>query len=486
MRARPALAALLLAVACAQGAPGVQANQGGPAGRDAGAKQGTQADQSAQAVQGAPAAQSAEDPGRALYERGAGLSARAGADGAWVLRGAAVACANCHGLQATGGGEGGLRAPDLRWPAWSSPDADVRAQARARLARALREGRAADGRLLATAMPRFDLDEAALHALAGHIATLASQGAPRVLPRLALLRMAGASVIERDVQQRLRACLAERLQGRARLEEFDADGPGAAARQWAQWQREPDLLAALAPAWRGWQPKAGDAPPLPALFPLVGDPSAPAPPGVHWLFGGAEARTVALVEAWLQLRPAAEPLAVWVGPGDAAQSVAAALDRIAATVLQASGQRLDWQRLARPQVPAGRTGLWLDDTAAPPAGWWLQPLADLPGPGSRRWRAHPYPGTPPRPLAQRWAEAACLSADAALGDGAPATRAQWSQALARQGRLRADAGWEWQLPRDDGAGYGAATAWTVLEFSLGQPPRVVLPLVAVDRPAGAR
>lgn len=446
------------------------------------------------------AAQSADD-GRALYERGAleaavpgqpapRLSARAGGDGGWVLRGAAVACANCHGLQADGGGEGSVRAPGLRWPQWSSLDPQVRAQARARLQRALREGIAADGRRLAGAMPRFDLDGAQFDALAQHIQALATADRVRALPHLALLRMADASDIEREIQRQLQACLAERLQGRAVLEQAELATPAEAARQWREWQGRPELVAALAPVWRGWHPEVQDeaVPTLPALFPLTADPSTGAPADVHWLFGGAEARAVALLQTWLQQRLAPSALAVWVGRGRQARALADALDRIALVVQAESGQALAWLRLEQPALPPGMAGLWLDETAAPPAGWWLLPLplAAVQQAGSRWWRAHPYPGTPPRALAQRWAEAACWSTDRALADGPPATRAEWSAALARQGRLRAEGGWEWQLPRADAHGYGAATAWTVLEFNPGQPPRVVQPLVAIGRPGADR
>ncbi|MGC3986230.1 MAG: c-type cytochrome [Pseudorhodoferax sp.] len=428
----------------------------------------------------------ADDAGRRLYEAGGApaqqLSARTGADGSWVLRGAAVACANCHGLRADGGGEGTQRAPGLRWPAWSSLDAGQRAQARERLRQAVRHGRAADGRLLATAMPRFDIDDAALDALAAHLEHLGSQGRAQALPRLALLRLADgrAPAIEQDIDRRLRACLAERLRGSAELDSVDAASADDAARQWQRWQQRPEVLAAIAPPWRGWQPPApSSGEPLPALFPLVADP-APGTPGALWLFGGAEARAVALVLAWLQEQAGPARLPVWAGAGRDAQPL---LARIAQVVRQDGGRPLQWQPLAAPVLAPGQAGLWLADDAPPAAGWWLlpQPSHDAPGDGQRWWRATPYPGTPPQPLAARWAEAACATAQALLGQGI-ATRAQWQAALARQGRLRDGAGWEWSVPASDPAGYGASTGWTILDLQPGWPPRAVRPLVAIGRP----
>ncbi len=94
--------------------------------------------------------------GQALFENGlhtangntVELSARAGGDARWVMRGRAVACANCHGVTGEGGGEGFQRAPTLRWPEWASTDATLRAGARDRLRRAVLKGQGRDGQRL--------------------------------------------------------------------------------------------------------------------------------------------------------------------------------------------------------------------------------------------------------------------------------------------------------------------------------------------------
>ncbi|MBL0093374.1 MAG: c-type cytochrome [Piscinibacter sp.] len=272
----------------------------------------------------APVRAASTDGGRELFERGTtggqSLSARTGADRSWVLRGATVACANCHGLAGTGGGEGYLRAPDLRWPQWSSPDPRQHAAARERLRRALRQGIGGDGRTLGAAMPRFDLDDASLDALAGHLQRLATERTPGSRPRLAVMQLDDGQQgpTESELGPALRACLRQRLGDRAEVEFVMVASPAEAQAQWRQWQQRSEVMAVLAPPWRGWRPPAPaeGTVALAALFPLVADPETGRVQSVQWLFGGVEARAVALVQAWLQ-QPQAQSatLPVWVGEG---------------------------------------------------------------------------------------------------------------------------------------------------------------------------
>lgn len=96
-----------------------------------------------------------EGPGAALWREGivAGrpVEARLGAAGP-ELRGAAVACARCHGEEAQGGGEGAARAPALLRRGARPAGLDAAA-----LARALEAGIGLDGRPLHPAMPRYAL-----------------------------------------------------------------------------------------------------------------------------------------------------------------------------------------------------------------------------------------------------------------------------------------------------------------------------------------
>lgn len=431
--------------------------------------------------------------GAALYERGErregaaaeALSARTGADTGWVLRGAAVACANCHGLQAQGGGEGFQRIPGLRWSEWSSPDAAVRDAAFRRFERAVRKGQGAAGQSLSPAMPRFDISDEAVQALAAHVAQLTTAAPSVAVPTLALLRQqdGGAPALEQAVHQRLLRCLRERVGARIRLEVIDAASVEQAQARWQQLAQRSEVVAVLAPAWRGWlpQPAVGDLR-LPALFPLIADPVDGVNP-VHWLFGGERARAVALALAWRDFSGERE-LPVWTGTGVEAERRWRALDTLAQAVSREGGQGLFFERLPSPKAPAGRAALWWAPEGLPAAGWWLmpEPVRAEPPPGSRWWMAQPYPGQTMRPLAHRWADATCTTVEAVLARHPTPTRSTWTELLFAAGRLHDGQGWHWRLAVQDAAGFGSAAGWSVVEFASGVPPQLVTPLVEVTGP----
>ena len=436
--------------------------------------------------------------GQALFESGlhnadghsAELSARAGGDARWVMRGRAVACANCHGVNGEGGGEGFQRAPTLRWPEWASTDATLRAGARDRLRRAVLEGRGADGQPLSQAMPRFDLDEATLAAIADHTEQLVVGRVKSPLPILALLRLGGeqAPTQERLLHQRLVQCLNKRVGDRIQLLVQDVPDAQAAARAWAQWDKRPEVLAVLAPPWRGWHPPypmGGHPAPLVALFPLVADPQAEQI-GALWLLGGAQARSAALVQAWLAdaHRPESMPsIPVWPGRGEQANERWNALAGLARRVFADTGQHPHFTRLKTPQGDPDIPGLWLDSEGLPGPGWWLVPLplAAQPAPGSRWWMAQPFAGTAQRPLAHRWADAVCITVEAGLGQGPSRGRAGWVAQLGALGRLNDGAGWSWQVMAPDPGGLGAVSAWSVVAFDGTGTTRLVNPRVDLGR-----
>lgn len=434
----------------------------------------------------------ASELGRALFETGLSpdgssgvqLSARAGGDGAWVMRGRAVACANCHGVAGDGGGEGFQRAPSLRWPEWSSTDATLRFGARERLRRALLDGHRPDGRPLGPAMPRFDLDSVALAALVAHLEQLATGRPLTTRPTFALLGLNDGQrpAMERVLHARLQSCLHQRLGDRLHLLEHDAVDTDDARRVWASWQAQPEVLAVLAPPWRGWRPpvQMGDDP-LGALFPLLADPQADQS-AAQWLFGGAQTRAAALVQAWLMGSGNGQPvpsLPVWTGQGPAADERWRTLDALASRVSADLGQRPRFTRLLAPQGDLARAALWLDPQSLPGAGWWLmpQPVAAQPAPGARWWMAQPFAGQAQRPLAERWADAVCVTLEAALGQGRLQHRAAWMARLASLGRLDDGAGWSWQVHAPDPVGMGAVMAWSVIAFEREQPARLVNPRV---------
>lgn len=85
-------------------------------------------------------------------------------------QGPGPACANCHGRDGLGGGEG--ETPPVDWPALSVATPARSAYDAAAFARALREGRGADGRILSRLMPRYELDADQVAALAAYLRAL--------------------------------------------------------------------------------------------------------------------------------------------------------------------------------------------------------------------------------------------------------------------------------------------------------------------------
>jgi hypothetical protein len=156
-----------------------------------------------------PTARGSEDPGFTLWEEGrvAGrpVAVRLGAAPAPP---GAVACRRCHGAEAEGGGEGGIRAPALVRRGTRIPGLDAPA-----LARALSRGIGLDGRDLHPAMPRYELEPAILGALLAELDRRARRSVEGVEPRL--LRFAtiwpAAPTLEplRALVERYRTRLAE-------------------------------------------------------------------------------------------------------------------------------------------------------------------------------------------------------------------------------------------------------------------------------------
>lgn len=94
-----------------------------------------------------------------------------------------VACANCHGRSGQGVREGGQAAPPIHGEALATARAGFPARPAytpATLARAIREGIAADGRALSVLMPRYQLSDEVLSALLAHLEGLRPAAAPGV------------------------------------------------------------------------------------------------------------------------------------------------------------------------------------------------------------------------------------------------------------------------------------------------------------------
>jgi len=103
------------------------------------------------------------------------------------LPGSAASCAGCHGRDGSGRSEGGVSAPDIRWPTLTQSgtrDLDAGRSAKpydeAALVRAITRGLDSSGNSLAAAMPRFELYGEDLEALTTYLKQLHLQRDPGI------------------------------------------------------------------------------------------------------------------------------------------------------------------------------------------------------------------------------------------------------------------------------------------------------------------
>ncbi|QQP97246.1 c-type cytochrome [Lysobacter enzymogenes] len=221
------------------------------------------------------------DLGRRLYQLGLGrdgreIGARMGAGGTVGLRGGAVACGNCHGGDGRGGGEGWVRAPDLRWFALGRPrlreDGSRRpGYDRAALARALRLGVAADGAALDPAMPRYDLADDELDAVLAHLRGLDRDAGAAGPPALLVLLPEPAAAPAERLLEGWRNCPPPPAAAGRKRPALDVlryrDWPQAAA-ELAERERAGRVAALFAPYLIGVEADVAAAP-LPSELPLL-------------------------------------------------------------------------------------------------------------------------------------------------------------------------------------------------------------------------
>ncbi|MBN9053323.1 MAG: hypothetical protein J0H80_05990 [Rhizobiales bacterium] len=155
------------------------------------------------------------DAGRDLYNGVGAATATVSMGGAAALPATRFACRACHGRNGAGGREGAappIRASDLFHATLARPAYDT-----ASLKRALAEGRAADGRVLASLMPRYAMDDATFASLAAYLERLAGLQRRGVHPRAVTLAVAvppDNAATARRYADALRAALDDLLGGR--------------------------------------------------------------------------------------------------------------------------------------------------------------------------------------------------------------------------------------------------------------------------------
>lgn len=256
-----------------------------------------------------------------------------------MLSGGAIACANCHGEDARGGGESFVKAPDIRWYTLSKPygasfaGGAVRpSYGPARLARALRSGKRSDESALDPAMPRFDLADDEIAALVDYLSRSqdehADAGSP---PSLVLILPEDREPLAEQLRAGLQSCPLpgvddssdtvhpHRLPAITVLRYRDAER---VAHEIESLARRGEVAAVIAPYLVGREQRFAsalgpNAPPL--LFPIgLFDPEWPADTEPRFSLPGLEAQARALLESVedLRLATAAPVLVVYFDPAN--------------------------------------------------------------------------------------------------------------------------------------------------------------------------
>jgi len=267
------------------------------------------------------------DLGRSIYEKGIGRDDReinAIVHGSVSLQGAAIACMNCHGIDARGGGEAFVQVPDIRWLNLSKPYPARRMGAAeapydpSSFSKALRAGITAADRKLDPIMPRFDLTDDEINSLIAYlnaIDRLRSLGQARLVI-LGLLPKPGRSTLADSLNSKLKSCPAnENGSPVAAVDMLYFDTPGDALVKLHKRLAENPNTLILTPFLLGWEHRYAQAMqryndiPTALPFSLLNPPDES-----NWIFPfpGLESQILALLksakaEGYTQLRIHSEP-----------------------------------------------------------------------------------------------------------------------------------------------------------------------------------
>lgn len=302
------------------------------------------------AVHPAAWAGQAETDGKRLYREGILPSGRplvAALPGGAQLTGRQAACVTCHRKSGLGSSEGTVVIRPMTVPGFFADQENPRHYARrpnlqlremryteAGFGRALRDGVAADGRLLNPLMPKYSLDAEAVSALRAYLSSLALEASPGVTDS----QIHFATIMAPDAEPQVREATLQVLAGMAQMRNAGSRsekrrqniGFDRSAVNWREWvlhvwelsgapetwaaqlerlYREQPVFAVLSGAGRNWQPVHDfcERQELPCLFPNVDVPGRPEPGAYNlYLSGGVQ------LEAEVMARHLADQ--GWSGP----------------------------------------------------------------------------------------------------------------------------------------------------------------------------
>ncbi len=272
-------------------------------------------------------ATSSIDLGRSIYEKGVGRDGReigAIGHGSVSLKGAAIACIGCHGIDARGGGEAFVQVPDIRWMNLSKQYPARRMGAtetsydQSSFSTAVRTGITATERKLDPVMPRFDLADDEINGLIAYLSSIdqLKNAEQARLVILGLLPKSGRNALADALDSKLKNCSPnENGFPIAAIDTIYFDTPEDAIIKLMERLKENPNALILAPFLLGWEHQYAKAMQQYNDVPTVLPFSLLNPPDENnWIFSfpGLESQILALLksakaEGYTQLRIYSEP-----------------------------------------------------------------------------------------------------------------------------------------------------------------------------------
>ncbi len=266
------------------------------------------------------------DLGRSIYEKGIGRDGReinAMIHGRISLKGAAIACISCHGMDARGGGEAFVQVPDIRWSNLSKlyPARRIGAAKapydQSSFSTVVRTGITTADRKLDPVMPRFDLADDEINSLIAYLSSIdqlkSSDQTQFVI--LGLLPKSGQNALADVLDSKLKNCPAtENGSPIAAIDMLYFDTPEDAMIKLNKRLSENTNTLVLVPFLPGWEHQYAKAMRYNNISTVLPFSVLNPPDESNWIFPfpGLESQILTLLksakaEGYMQLRIYSEP-----------------------------------------------------------------------------------------------------------------------------------------------------------------------------------